>query len=134
MNNFEYRVDRRTELMAIILALSQCNEYAEEHFILNLDDEYRNNVKKHFLTFENHKTIRLAKELGQKEEGFCYDAPIRLAFELNKDYSFSGVLSSFYSNELANLKLAKDCLFKDILKKYWQYLKKTYQLMKNNSK
>ena len=111
MNNFEYRVDRRTELMAIILALSQCNEYAEEHFMLDLDDEYRKNVKRHFLTFENHKTIRLAKELGQKEEGFCYDTPIRLAFELNKDYSFSGNLSNYFLNELDDIKLTKEFLF-----------------------
>lgn len=111
MNNFEYRIDGRTELMAIILALSQCNEYAEEHFVLELEDNYRKDIKKHFLGFKNHKAICLAKELGQKEEGFCYDTPIRLAFELNEDYSYSGGLSGFYSNELDNLELAKDFLF-----------------------
>ena len=34
-------VDKRTELMSIILALSQGNEYIEEHFSFDIKDEYR---------------------------------------------------------------------------------------------
>lgn len=111
MKQLEVTVDKRTELMAIVLALSECNMYAEEHFNLSILEDYRQKVLQHFHKFKNHKCIMLAKELGNKETGFNYDNPIRLAFEIEKDLSCDGEISQEILDELKDKKLLKEFLY-----------------------
>ncbi len=101
-------VDKRTELMSIILALSQGNEYIEEHFSFNVQDEYRLRVYNHFSKFKNHKVVELATEITKNDEGFNFDNPIRLAFSLNKHLEFEGIIEDYLLKELENENLLKE--------------------------
>ena len=101
-------VDKRTELMSIILALSQGNEYIEEHFPLGLEDEYRRDVVNHFSKYKDHKCIEIAKFIAKKQVGFSFDNPIRLAFSLDLNLQFNGQIENFLLNELEDGKLLKD--------------------------
>ena len=107
----KFIVDKRTELMSIILALSECNEYAEEHFNLSVKEDYRNRVKSWFPKFENHNCIKLAKQIGVLEEGFNYDNPIRLAFQLSENLTYDGKISKYLLEELDCEMLLKEFLY-----------------------
>ena len=101
-------VDKRTELMSIVLALSQGNEYIKEHFSFDFKEQYRDEVKIYFYKYKDHRCIDLARKIAQNEEGFNFDNPIRLAFALNEDLQFSGKIEAFLLEELENEKLLKD--------------------------
>ena len=107
----KFLVDKRTELISIILALSQCNNYAEEHFNLDIKDDYRMDVVDYFSKFKSHPSILLAKELGEKEKGFNYDNPILLALNLEPNMTFKGQLSQNVLDELENEDLLSRFLY-----------------------
>ena len=111
MNGIMFKVDKRTELMSIILALSECNEYAEEHFNLSINESYRERVKVWFSKFKNHNCIKIAKQLGMVEEGFAYDNPILLAFQLSENLTYDGKISKQLIEELDCELLLKDFLY-----------------------
>lgn len=131
-------VDKRTELMSIILALSQGNEYIEEHFCFNIDDNYRKRALEHFKPFKNHRAVKLAKQLAVSDEGFNFDNPIRLAFSLNQNLQFGGVIEKFLLLELENEKLLKEFMkevvnfCKDSSFNEFYNLNKSYYLEKIN--
>ena len=104
----EIVVDKRTELMSVVLALSQGNEYIEEHFCFDVKDEYRKEVFDYFSKYKQHKCVKLAKILAEKEVGFNFDNPIRLAFCLNKKLEFNGKVEEYLLNELEDEKLIKE--------------------------
>ena len=104
----KFLVDKRTELMSIILALSQGNEYIEEHFSFDVQDEYRLRVYNHFSKFKNHKAVELATQIAKSDEGFNFDNPIRLAFSLTEQLDFDGTIEDYLLKELENEKLLKD--------------------------
>lgn len=108
-------VDKRTELMSIILALSQGNEYVEEHFSFNIEDEYRKKAYEYFSKFSNHNCIKLAKHIARKDEGFTYDNPIRLAFSLSESLQFNGIIEDYLLNELNDEKLIKEFMNQMVL-------------------
>jgi len=103
-------VDKRTELMSIILALSQGNEYIEEHYSFDVQDKYRHRVYNHFSKFKKHKAVELASEIAKCDEGFNFDNPIRLAFSLTEQLDFDGTIEDYLLKELENEKLLKDFL------------------------
>ena len=105
-------VDKRTELMSVILALSQGNEYIEEHFSFDIKDEYRQLLYNHFFKFKNHKAVALAKQIAKNVEGFCFDNPIRLAFALNKQLKFDGKIEKYLLQELEHEELLKEFMSK----------------------
>ena len=107
----KFLVDKRTELISIILALSQCNNYAEEHFNLEIKDDYRMDVVDYFSKFKSHPSILLAKELGEKEKGFNYDNPILLALNLEPNMTFKGQLSQNILDEIENEDLLSRFLY-----------------------
>lgn len=104
----DFLVDKRTEVMSIVLALSQGNEYIEEHFSFDVKDEYRQKVYNHFYKFKNHKAVKLAKQIAQNDEGFNFDNPIRLAFALNEQLEFDGKIEEYLLQELKNEELLKE--------------------------
>lgn len=104
----KFIVDKRTELMSIVLALSQGNEYIEEHFSFDIKDKYRQKVYNHFYKFKNHKAIKLAKQLAQNDEGFSFDNPIRLAFALNEQLEFNGQIEEYLLQELKSEELLSE--------------------------
>jgi len=110
MAKINFVVDKRTELVSVILALSECNSYVEEHFNLNIKDDYKAKVLNRFEKFKNYKCVEIARELGEKESGFNYDNLIRLGFELDEKYKFNGELSYELERELDEIKLVKEFL------------------------
>ena len=103
-------VDKRTELMSIVLSLCQGNEYIKEHFTFNAKDHYREAVIQHFSKFENHRCVNLCKEVAANCLGFNFDNPIRLAFALNENLQFCGKIEKYLIDELENESLIKDFL------------------------
>ncbi len=110
-NPIKFVVDKRTEIVSIILAFSKCNEYAEEHFNLSIEEPYRNDILEYFSKFRHHKAIKLAKQLGVIEKGFNYDNPIVLSLNLEQNLSFKGKLSARILSELGNEDLQKEFLY-----------------------
>ena len=93
----EIRIDKKSELMNIMLYLSDYN-----NLLKNFDDKhpfnksttYGKDIIKHFSKFKKHKTIQLLNELvngrfGKNKNTFCYDAPICLIMQLNEDFTYS---------------------------------------------
>ena len=107
----KFIVDKRTELMSIILALSQGNEYIEEHFSFNVQDEYRRRIYNHFSKFKNHKAVQLARQIAKNDEGFSFDNPIRLAFALNQKLDFDGKIEEYLLQELENEATLKEFMY-----------------------
>jgi len=92
----EIRVDKKSELMNIMLYLSDYN-----NLLKNFDDKhpfnenttYGQDIIKHFSKFKKHKTIQLLNEVvngrfGKHKSTFCYDAPICLIMQLNEDFTY----------------------------------------------
>lgn len=107
----KFIVDKRTELMSIILALSQGNEYIKEHFSFNVQDEYRRRIYNHFSKFKNHKAVQLARQIAKNDEGFSFDNPIRLAFSLNQKLGFDGKIEEYLLQELENEATLKEFMY-----------------------
>lgn len=103
----EILVDKRTELMSIVLVLSQGNDYIQEHFCLDIHDGYREEVAAYFSKYKSHKCVELAKDLS-KQEGFNYDNPMRLAFCLDKKLKFHGKIEDYLLFELNDINLIKE--------------------------
>lgn len=111
MNSLKIIVDKRTELMSIILALAGGNDYIEEHFVLLSKDDYKQRVLKHFNEFKNHSAVLIAKNIAQNDIGFSFDNPILLAFQLQEDLTFDGKISEDLLKELDNENGLKDLLY-----------------------
>ena len=103
-------VDKRTELISIVLALAQGNDYISEHFCFDVKDDYRQKVFEYFATYNNHNCITLAKLLAKNLKGFNYDNPIRLAFVLDTNLNFNNEIDDYLLKELGNEKLIKQFL------------------------
>lgn len=111
MQEVKFIVDKRTELISIVLAYSQCNDYAKEHFLLDIKEEYRERVSQYFDKYKNHNCINLAREIGKNDVGFSYDNVIMLAFLLQPDLTYNGKFTEYLSSELDNIEFIKEFLF-----------------------
>ncbi len=105
MKNLNVVVDKRTELLSIILALSNGNDYIKEHFLLTIPEEYRKEVQSWFSKYKNHRCISLVKKIAAEDYGLSYDNPIKLAFQLDEDLTFKGSIDQDILKELENEKL-----------------------------
>ena len=111
MQKIDFKVDKRTELMSIILALSNGNDYVCEHFNFNVKDDYRIRAYNYFKSFKNHKCIQLANVVCEKVVGFNYDNTMLIAFELDDDFKFTKKsLSQNVMSELGDNELVKEFL------------------------
>ena len=89
-NKVNVVVDKRAELIGILLQLSKYREERPEHckYAKNNPD-YMERIKKHFVIgkLKEHKIISVLNEAIK--DGFCYHVPIQLACMLNDDYSLN---------------------------------------------
>ncbi len=117
MRKVSFIVDKRTEFIAIVLYLSQCNDYVTEHFRA-LESDYHVSMRKNFTPFINTKSITLAQKLGETENGFTFDNCIRIAFLLESDFSYLGRWDNYFDNEFSDKKSLMDFLssIKDLAK------------------
>ncbi len=82
-------VDKRTELLYVILSLS---DYAEINSDLMIDNEnypYKYEVDNYFAKFKNHKVVSLVNE-AMKRVYFKYTTPVHLFLQLDDEYNFHG--------------------------------------------
>lgn len=90
MNNISITVDRRTELLGIMLLPSDYNK----NFAFLIEEcgnkEYREKIFSNFSQFKNEKAIQLLNQIFE-ELNFRYDAPVSLFLQLNKDFTFDSL-------------------------------------------
>ena len=77
MNKIKVVVDKRTELMGIMLSLSN---YLEKHpYMLNeeANKDYNDRLQKHFVNFKDHKIIKTINYMIENLN-FNFDAPYNI--------------------------------------------------------
>lgn len=98
-NELEIRVDRRTELLAIIEIISNyrikypflLEKYGNENYVLEIENQFKD--------FKNHKVIQLFNYLTLNYD-FCFSTPIQLFLQLNEDFSLSVIHDEPFKTKL----------------------------------
>src|SRR5262245_52224882 len=73
----EIRIDKRVELLAIVMRLSGAEEYGQA-----IDSPYTRDVEATFGPFANHPAVVATKAL-RESNGIAFDAPMHLAIHLD---------------------------------------------------
>ncbi|MGN1227160.1 MAG: DUF4932 domain-containing protein [Christensenellales bacterium] len=98
-NSIEVRVDKRTELMGVLLLLSKYNE--QNGFLIEeceANKIYRNNIFEYFGKFANHKAVKLLNQIIDKFP-FGYQDPIELILVLDENLQFDSKCEYFCEND-----------------------------------
>ncbi len=66
---------------------------------VEIDFDYINDVKEYFKQYKEHKAIKLLQEIIEKLS-FHYDAPIALAWQLDKDYTIKKLMKYPFEDRL----------------------------------
>ena len=111
-------VDKKSELLGIMLLISNYNEQCPELIEEMGNKEYRNKILNQFSQYKNEKTIKLLNRIIHRFS-FNYDAPIYLISELNDDFSFSNLPSYPFKERLNSSPIVIEFLksLKDFSKK-----------------
>ena len=83
----KFVVDKRTELMEVLLKLTDYFEFYPD-LKVEIETDYIKYVEKYFAPFKEHRAVNLLNEIIHNLN-FCYDAPISLALQLNEDFTFT---------------------------------------------
>ena len=88
MNNISITVDKRTELLGILLLLSDYNK--NYGFLIEEcgNKEYRDKIFNNFSQFKDEKAVQILNQIFN-ELNFRYDAPVSLFLQLNEDLTFN---------------------------------------------
>lgn len=94
----KYTLDKRTEIMEIMLTLT---DYFDRIPKLRVPTEfdYAVDVKNYFSQYKNHRAVKLLTEIIH-ELSFDYDAPIALMWQLNSDFSINELLKYPFETRL----------------------------------
>lgn len=84
-------VDKRTELLGVLLLISDYGKLYPELVEVCHNIEYREKIIKHFNAFKNEKAVKLLNEICNKLS-FNVDAPIALIWQLDENYRFDKLL------------------------------------------
>ena len=108
-NLIEVKVDKRTELMGVLLLnsdyINEENELVEE---CN-NKEYRDDIINYFSKFKNEEIFKILNKIYQKYY-FNYDAPIYLILQLNEDFTYENLPNYPFRDRLGADKLILDFL------------------------
>ena len=99
-DNITFLVDYRTELLSIILILSDKYKELVGNKMVPLNNKYiydRINLK--FKKFKDHKTIHLFNDIISKHKYFNYDAPVTLFLSLDDNLTCNK-LNDYLYNEI----------------------------------
>lgn len=107
MNKVEIRVDKRTEIMSVLLYISNYRKEFPNLVLFNKDIEYVKDVHETFSKFSDHKAVVLLNEIIEKLN-FCYNAPYQLAWELKEDFSVGKLLADPYKGRLKSAKVVAE--------------------------
>lgn len=95
--NISYTVDFRTELLSIILILSDKYKYLVGNKMIPLNNKYiYDRIYLKFEKFKNHRTINLFNQIIEKHKYFNYDAPVTLFLSLDDDLKCSNLNDYLY--------------------------------------
>lgn len=95
--NISYTVDFRTELLSIILILSDKYKYLVGNKMIPLNNKYiYDRIKLKFEKFKNHRTINLFNQIIDKHKYFNYDAPVTLFLSLDDNLKCSNLNDYLY--------------------------------------
>ena len=111
-------IDKRTELLGVLLLISDYNKSFPNLLEVCNNEEYRNKIFNNFNKFKKEKAVVLLNEIIENLN-FSYDAPVSLFLQLNEDFTFEKLNEyPFYS------RLEKDDLVIKFLKELPKFAKK----------
>ena len=102
-------VDKRTELMGVLLLISEYGKLYPELVEVCNNEDYREKIFKHFATFKNEKAVKLLNEICNKLS-FNVDAPISLIWQLDENYKFDKLLPYPFEKRLKSSNLVIEFL------------------------
>ena len=110
MQEIEICVDKRIELIGILLRLSNYkNSYP--NLVLNIKNyPYLDDVYLHFSPHKNHRAVTLLNEILIKGNSFAFDVPALLFLNLDGDYNFVGQDKEPFTDRLNKSKLVLEFL------------------------
>ncbi len=98
-DNITVSVDYRTELLGIIQIISSYQQQFPHLLEKQSNRQYIESIEKHFQKFKKHETIKLFDYLTTNHN-FCYDAPVALFLQLNKNFANSKLPSYPFKERL----------------------------------
>lgn len=100
-NNITFTVDYRTEILSIILILSDKYKDLVGNKMIPLNNKYiYDRINNKFDKYKNHKTIQLFNQIISKHKYFNYDAPVTLFLSLDSDLKCNKLNSYLYDEIL----------------------------------
>lgn len=133
MKQIDIRIDKRTELMSVLLYVSNYRKEFPNLINHNRDNAYVKDVYEAFSNFSNHIAVQLLNEIVEKLN-FCYDAPYVLATQLNEDFSVGELMEYPFKSRLQSSPLVlkflssiKDFAEKSEFEKFYAEHKNVYQ-------
>jgi len=109
MNNISITVDKRTELLGILLLISDYNKTHANLIEECGNKEYREKIFNNFSEFKNEKAIKLLNQIFE-ELNFRYDAPVSLLLQLNDDFTYNKLDEYPFETRLNKSQLVLDFL------------------------
>lgn len=107
MKDIKVVVDKRTELMDVLLYISNYRKEYPNLMLFNRDINYVNDVYNKFSKFSDTQTVKLLNEIIEKYN-FCYDAPYSLAMQLNDDFKMGELLPYPFARRLGSDSIVVD--------------------------
>ena len=108
-NLIDVRVDKRTELIGVLLLNSNyITKYSDLIGVCN-NKEYRDEILSYFSKFKKEKIFKLLNTIIDKYY-FNYDAPIFLILQLNEDFTYDSLPDYPFRERLGSDKLILDFL------------------------
>ena len=107
--NILITVDKRTELLGIMLLLSNYNK--NHNFLIEEcgNKDYREKIFSTFSKYKNEKAVQILNQIFD-ELNFRYDAPVSLFLQLNDDFTYSSLDKYPFETRLNKSQLVLDFL------------------------
>lgn len=99
-NDINVTVDKRTELLSILVWISDYNKLCPVRNKHLANDKYIDNIINKFSRYKDEKAVRLFEELYKKHDYFFYDSPINLFLQLDEDFGCSKINDYVYKETL----------------------------------
>ncbi len=115
MKEIQIGIDKRTEVMSVLLYISNYRKEFPNLINYNRDIPYINDVFETFSKFSGHKTVLLLNEIIENFS-FSYDAPYVLSSQLKEDFTMGELLPYPYKNRLKSSALVVE--FMDSVKDF----------------